>query len=207
MRVRDDSLFNVRLWHFCSRNIGGPRLSICKVRANPIAVEGLAELCVNAEAKTDDRVAALRALNGIDSAVVERLIDIMFVSDQKRLRHTAVLALPIERIAECVDALSCILETDPSWRNRRDAMLKLSFLIERPWHRMLIATDDPHWRVRHRLFELLQDCGTHQRELMRQSDGAANANTSRNAWSIHRLRRGKMVSFIELTTYCQWMIP
>lgn len=168
MRVRDDSLLNttLALLHPQHRRAAIEHLLGLN---DAIATEGLAELCINAEAKTDDRVTALRALNGIDSDVVEWLLDIMFVSDQKRLRHTAVLALPIERIGERVDALSRILETDPSWRNRRDALRKLSFMNERPWPRMLIATDDPHWRVRHRLFELLQECGTHQRASIRQA--------------------------------------
>jgi hypothetical protein len=125
------------------------------------AVEGLVEL-LHAAPSAEAALAAIAALPdpepALDTLVVDGLCAAL-ASPFSSVRLVAVEALHRRSCSEAIDNVLRLLHQDPSWMVRRAA---LRFLAETTaphcWF-FLAAADDPHWRVRHALVQVLLACG------------------------------------------------
>jgi HEAT repeat protein len=118
------------------------------------AVEGLVEL-VHRHRTAGEAVAAIGALEASTSPLVCDALSAALDSPHPSVRLAAVQALQRRRPSHGHRLLGRVLCEDESWPVRRAA---LHFLASEPgperW-RVLDATTDPHWRVRHALIGVL----------------------------------------------------
>jgi len=123
------------------------------------AVEGLADL-IDSQPPARAALAAVSALEQRPEPLALDALHSACFSPHSSVRLAAVLALRSRRAETVDDTLTRLLREDSSWPVRRAA---LWFLAERPepsrWQ-VLIAADDPHWRVRHALLQVLAGWGT-----------------------------------------------
>jgi HEAT repeat protein len=115
------------------------------------ATEGLAEL-VLAPPSARAAVAAIAALEGREGPTVLHALQAALRSGNASVRSAAVLAL---RARGVVDGFERLLKADPSWPVRREALRALADAGETQRWQILLASDDPHWRVRHALIQTL----------------------------------------------------
>lgn len=118
------------------------------------ALEGLVEL-IHAPPAARAAVAALDALDDCNDPIVTHALGAALGSSHASVRLAALQAMKRHRVVPHTDGVVRCLRRDTSWPVRRAAV---AFLGEQPgaerWQ-VLIAADDPHWRVRHALLKVL----------------------------------------------------
>ncbi len=126
-------------------------------------VQGLVEL-VYASLSARAAVAAIRSLEASDSPIIiDCLLHAVF-NRSISVRHVAVEDLARRSSSRGVPAAERVLQADPSWQVRQAALRYLAGSTgESRWH-VLMACDDPHWRVRHALAEVLLEWGSNSNE-------------------------------------------
>ncbi len=117
------------------------------------AAEGLVELLYRPH-PARAALAAVAALEGSrHPAAADGLIRALD-STHNTVRAAAAQALHRRREADAEEALARLLRRDESWVVRRAALRALADLAGDRWD-VLVALDDPHWRVRHALIDVL----------------------------------------------------
>ncbi|MBL8792605.1 MAG: HEAT repeat domain-containing protein [Planctomycetia bacterium] len=119
-------------------------------RTEIAAVEGLVEL-LHQPPTARAGVSAVAALEGCESPIVVEALHHALHSPHASLRLAVVEALHRRGVAG--PEVRHVLQVDDSWPVRRAALRALADGPER-WA-ILAAADDPHWRVRHALIEVL----------------------------------------------------
>jgi HEAT repeat protein len=154
MRRVDDPL--LRLTHALRRQeTAVAAVHGLRMHDHPAAIEGLVEL-LDDPPSARAAVAALEALAERDSPLVVGALCQALGSPYAPVRLGAVEALHRRHVAQ-LDAVIPLLRADPSWLVRRGAVRAVANAGEPArWH-VLIAADDPHWRVRHALIGVLLD--------------------------------------------------
>jgi hypothetical protein len=118
------------------------------------ATEGLIELLYQPPTARAG-VAAIAALDGCNQSIVVDALLHVLGNSHSSLRLAAIEAL--DRRGTIGPQLRSILQQDESWPVRRAALRAVASGPER-WA-VLDAADDPHWRVRHALIEVLMRRG------------------------------------------------
>ncbi|MEK6239324.1 MAG: HEAT repeat domain-containing protein, partial [Planctomycetales bacterium] len=125
-------------------------------------IDGLVEMIREAPS-ADCAAAAIRALDSVDSPVVVTALERAAQAPWSAIRVIAIRALAERASADCEtfasDLLHKILRTDGAWIVRRAALQALSRETTTDRWNILAADDDPHWRVRHALINVLLDGG------------------------------------------------
>jgi hypothetical protein len=138
-------------------------------RSDREVIEGLSELLAKAPpART--AAAAIASLEGLDDPVIRDALCRATASPHASVRTLAVQALHRRRAADADDAMERVLRTDSSWTARRAALVALADRPEPVCCTILAAADDPHWRVRHALIQVLMSWGETD-ERRRRIDG------------------------------------
>jgi hypothetical protein len=118
------------------------------------AVEGLVEL-LHAPPSADAAIAAVEALADCDRSLVRDGLRAALKTSFTSLHVVALEALRRRDADEATDDVEVLLRQSSAWIARRAAV---KFLAERKgpqcWN-ILAAADDPHWRVRHALLQVL----------------------------------------------------
>lgn len=127
---------------------------------DPTHLDGLVELIYDHET-APPAVAAIRAVQDLpSSALVDDALANSLNSKRATVRMAAIEAIAARRCDDVRPELNRILRTDRTWMVRRAALECLAaFDTELPWSDIFVAADDPHWRVRHALINVLLDRG------------------------------------------------
>jgi HEAT repeat protein len=182
MRRVDDPL--LRLTHALRREETAV-LAVQALRANhsTAAVEGLLELLDNPPSARA-ALAALQALEKRDHPLIVDALRQALGSPYAPVRLGAVEALHHRRAAH-VDAIVKVLRTDASWPVRRAALRAVADAEEPARWQILVAADDPHWRVRHALVGVLLTWPATETARLAQLPGNARVEGLR-AYLAHR---------------------
>ena len=116
-------------------------------------VEGLVELL----AATPTARIAMAVITALEASTAPLIVEGLLTaldSPHNTVRLAALQALHDRQAFTNLDALERRLREDAAWLVRRAALRALADSPER-W-RILVAADDPHWRVRHALIEALK---------------------------------------------------
>lgn len=160
MRVRDDNLLAVAA---ALRDSATALAAIRELTGRPerIAIEGLLEVVIAAPSVRLTQ-AALAALEPSDYPLVRDAARATLASRFAPVRQAAVQLIHRRGWNDFDDELRDVLRSDSSWPTRRAAVQAIA---DRPdpvrWN-VLIAADDPHWRVRHALVRVLLGWGTNE---------------------------------------------
>jgi hypothetical protein len=152
MRVPDDHPLSVTL-ALRKPDTVTAALDALAGRCDPVTTDGLVEL-VWAEPAAKPTLAAVERLTAADTPLSALVLRKAFASRFAPVRLFACNRVREQRRAEFAADLELVLTTDDSWPNRRAALLALSERDETRW-KVLLAADDPHWRVRHALIRVL----------------------------------------------------
>ncbi len=159
MRVPDDHPLSVTL------ALRKPDTALAAIEAlrplipDKVTIDGLAEL-VFADPSAKAVAAALEAIADVDDPVLPIVMRRALTSRFAQVRLAAVQwwgrGVPDPGVVQ-------VLRTDPSWPNRRAALLALADQDDDDRWQVLAAADDPHWRVRHALVRVLTGWGKDDR--------------------------------------------
>jgi HEAT repeat protein len=127
-------------------------------RNDRAAVEGLLEL-VYRSPSAREVLAALSVLDECQSSLVVDTLGAALDSLHATVRLKAVEALQRRGAIPSGETLPRLLASDTSWPVRRAALDALADGPAPQCWRILVATDDPHWRVRHALVRVLLQWG------------------------------------------------
>jgi HEAT repeat protein len=128
-------------------------------RTERAAVEGLADL-IDSQPAARAALAAIAALQQRPEPLALDALHSACFSPHSSVRLAAVLALRSRATGMMDDTLTRLLREDPSWPVRRAALWSLAERPESICWNVLLAVDDPHWRVRHALLQVLAGWGT-----------------------------------------------
>ena len=106
-------------------------------------------------------VAALEQFAGCDCRLADDAIELAFESRWASVRSAAIRAAatrPMQPLTRKLIARR--LRQDPNWPVRRDALSALAGGEDASVAALLLAADDPHWRVRHALVEACVQVGS-----------------------------------------------
>lgn len=124
-------------------------------------IEGLVEL-IHANRGGRETTAAIAALEDCDASIVVDALRAALDSPHATVRLVAAQALRRRRATHdgplapaVVAALAAVLRRDGSWPVRRATLEALADAPGPDRWRVLDAADDPHWRVRHALLNVL----------------------------------------------------
>lgn len=127
---------------------------------HPAIIEALVEVVDEAPTARSAKL-ALNALLPFEHPLVDSIIRESLESPHAMVRIKAVEAVNQSQVQDCESQLSQMLRRDESWLARRGALRALANSAS---HREDIfqAADDPHWRVRHALIQVLIECEDRQ---------------------------------------------
>jgi HEAT repeat protein len=123
----------------------------------PVALDGLIDLLYEPPSARA-AINAITALGGRQEAVVIDALTAALDSPHALVRLAAVESLRQRRQGSSAD-LQRSLQRDPSWPVRRAALRALADRPEPDRWLVLAAADDPHWRMRHTLIQVLLEWG------------------------------------------------
>jgi hypothetical protein len=127
---------------------------------DPAEVEGLVELALNPEAGATAVLAALRALEHDASALVSDTVVRALGSPHPSVRvYAAGEVVRRALFASAWDRLADLIMYDPFWQVRRAAVLAEAARPVGTHPVLLAAANDPHWRVRYALAQVLEEWG------------------------------------------------
>jgi HEAT repeat protein len=123
----------------------------------PVALDGLIDLLYDPPSARA-ALNAIAALEPRQEAVVLDALTAALDSPHALVRLAAVGSLHQRRQGAAVDFLR-LLQRDPSWPVRRAVLRALADRPEPDRWLVLAAADDPHWRMRHALIQVLLEWG------------------------------------------------
>jgi hypothetical protein len=132
-------------------------------RSEPAAVEGLVEL-VHRHRTAGEAVAAIAALDAATNPIVCDALHAALDSPHASVRLAAIESLQRRQLSHGHRLLGHVLRADESWPVRRAALHVLAAEPGPERWRVLDATTDPHWRVRHALIGVLLRWGESESE-------------------------------------------
>jgi hypothetical protein len=146
---------HLRLTHALTR----PEVSLLAAEAlrgdhSQATVEGLIELIYNPRTATE-ATTAIDVLDRCENPLVLDALATALESPHASVRQVAIASLHRRGNSSLGDALHQRLLRDESWLVRREALAALADLPEPVRERIFDAADDPHWRVRHALIQVL----------------------------------------------------
>src|SRR5262245_48065907 len=127
--------------------------------SEPAAVEGLVEVLCRPHAAPLVQ-AALAALDACEHPLVVDTLVRALDSTLVPVRLAAVEALARHRVTDVSGRLTDVLQTDESWLVRRAALYARATNPKPLLTLVLVAANDPHWRVRHALIQVLRGDAT-----------------------------------------------
>lgn len=122
------------------------------VAARP-AVEGLVER-IHLSSRARAVIAAMDALVNVNDPLVDEALTAALMSPHASVRNLAAQAITTRSSSTAQSELAELLRADPSWLVRRSTLGAI-----KEWRNVLLAADDPHWRVRHALIRRLLAVG------------------------------------------------
>jgi len=152
MRVPDDHPLSITLALRKADTVSAA-LDALDGRDDAVTTDGLLELAW-AEQWAKPTLIAVERLTATDTPVSADALRRAFASRFAQVRLLACQRVRDQKRGGFTAELERVLTTDDSWPNRRAALLTLSDRVETRW-RVLLAADDPHWRVRHALIRVL----------------------------------------------------
>lgn len=122
-------------------------------------VEGLVELVLNPETSATAALAALRSLEHDTSPLVSDTVVRALASPHPSVRILAAGEVARRRVfVEGRNGLKKLMKRDSFWQVRRAALNAIT--EDTAEHRIeILAADDPHWRVRYALAQVLEESG------------------------------------------------
>jgi hypothetical protein len=123
-------------------------------RSERAAVEGLVEL-VHRHRTAGEAVVAIGALDDASSPIVCDALDAALHSPHPSVRLAVVESVQRRGLSHGHSLLGHVIRADESWPVRRAALHVLAAEPGSERWRVLDATTDPHWRVRHALIGVL----------------------------------------------------
>lgn len=169
MRVPDDHPLRVTLALRKADTVSAA-LDVLADRTDAVTTDGLLEL-VWAEQWAKPTLTAVERLTATDTPLSVDVLRQAFVSRFAQVRLLACQRVRDQKRDGFFTELERVLSTDDSWPNRRSAVLALSERAETKW-KVLLAADDPHWRVRHSLIRVL--LGWDRAEVLERLDAIAD---------------------------------
>lgn len=193
MRVPDDHPLSITL------ALRKPDTAVAAVEAlrplipGKVTIDGLAELVI-ADPSAKAVVAALEAIAEVDDPLVPIVMRRALTSRFAQARLAAVQWWGRGVIDPGVVQ---VLRTDPSWPNRRAALLALAHQEDDDRWQVLAAADDPHWRVRHALVRVLTEWGSTE-------DGRQEVRRRFDSWFMQGLAETTFQRLRALLTYLDY---
>src|SRR5262245_50192827 len=123
--------------------------------SEPAAVEALVEVLCRPHSAPLAQL-ALAALDACEHPLVVDTLVRALDSPLAPVRVAAAEALARRLVFDCAERLEKVLRADASWPVRRAALRALAAHPEPQRWGILVAADDPHWRVRHALIQALR---------------------------------------------------
>ena len=118
------------------------------------AVEALVEV-VEQPPSSSAAVEAIRTLEVVDEVIVLNALNGALGGPFGQVRLPALMSLGRRAIVPAAGSLARMIREDPSWTNRRAALVFLADVATSDDPVLFEAATDPHWRVRHALIQVL----------------------------------------------------